>query len=107
MTSTEKQERSLKTLDEIAANKAAIAEQYKNILPDKSLKLSTTTTGSKILTTFRLLRDVGKHASMTQMLDRDFVQNRIASGMKVLVTPSSVLFKATTSCTCIGRERQP
>ncbi len=75
-----KQERDLKTLDEIAANKAAIAEQYKSIFSGKEFEIVDNYDWFKDLGYLDFLRDIGKHMSMTQMLDRDFVQSRIGEG---------------------------
>lgn len=75
-----KQERDLKTLDEIAANKTAIAEQYKKIFAGQDFEIVDNYDWFKDMNYLDFLRDVGKHASMTQMLDRDFVQNRIGEG---------------------------
>ena len=75
-----KQERDLKTLDEIAANKSAIAEQYKRIFAGQDFEIVDNYDWFKDMNYLDFLRDVGKHASMTQMLDRDFVQNRIGEG---------------------------
>lgn len=72
-----KQERDLKTLDEIAKNKAAIAEQYKTIFAGYDFEIVDNYDWFQNINYLDFLRDVGKHASMTQMLDRDFVQNRI------------------------------
>lgn len=72
-----KQERDLKTLDEIAKNKAAIAEQYKTIFAGYDFEIVDNYDWFQKINYLDFLRDVGKHASMTQMLDRDFVQNRI------------------------------
>ena len=75
-----KQERDLKTLDEIAKNKAAIAQQYRTIFAGKEFDIVDNYDWFKQMNYLDFLRDVGKHASMTQMLDRDFVQNRIGEG---------------------------
>ena len=75
-----KQERDLKTLDEIARNKDAIASQYKTIFAGKTFNIVDNYDWFKQINYLDFLRDVGKHASMTQMLDRDFVQNRIGQG---------------------------
>lgn len=75
-----KQERNLKTLDEIARNKAAIAEQYKTIFAGQEFDIVDNYDWFKDINYLDFLRDVGKHASMTQMLDRDFVQSRIGEG---------------------------
>lgn len=75
-----KQERSLKSLEEIAKNKAAISEQYKTIFAGQDFEIVDNYDWFKDMHYLDFLRDVGKHASMTQMLDRDFVQNRIGEG---------------------------
>lgn len=72
-----KQERELNTLDDIAKNKAAIAEQYKNVFAGQEFEIVDNYDWFKDMNYLDFLRLVGKHASMTQMLDRDFVQNRI------------------------------
>lgn len=75
-----KQERDLKSLDEIAKNKAGIAEQYKTIFAGSDFEIVDNYDWFKEINYLDFLRDVGKHVSMTQMLDRDFVQSRIGEG---------------------------
>ena len=75
-----KQERDLKTLDEIARNKAAIAEQYKTIFAGKEFEIVDNYDWFSSLNYLDFLRNVGKHVSMTQMLDREFVKSRIGEG---------------------------
>lgn len=75
-----KQERDLKTLDEIAKNKAAIAEQYRTVFDGQSFEIVDNYDWFKGINYLDFLRDVGKHMSMTQMLDREFVQTRIGEG---------------------------
>jgi len=75
-----KQERNLKTIEEIARNKAAISEQYKTIFAGQNFEIVDNYDWFKDMHYLDFLRDVGKYASMTQMLDRDFVQNRIGEG---------------------------
>lgn len=75
-----KQERNLKTLDEVARNKAALAEQYKTIFAGQEFDLVDNYDWFKDFKYLDFLREIGKHASMTQMLDRDFVQSRIGEG---------------------------
>lgn len=75
-----KQERDLITLEEIAANKAAIAEQYKTVFDGQAFELVDNYDWFKDINYLDFLRDVGKHMSMTQMLDREFVQSRIGEG---------------------------
>ena len=74
------QERSLKSLDEIAKNKAGIAAQYKQIFADQDFELVDNYDWFKDVSYLDFLRTVGKHMSMTQLLDREFVQSRIGKG---------------------------
>lgn len=71
------QERDLKTLDEIAKNKAGIVEQYKKIFNGESFEIVDNYDWFKDLGYLEFLRDVGKHVPMRQMLSRDFVQARL------------------------------
>lgn len=75
-----KQERDLKSLDEIAKNKDAIAAQYNTVFAGQTFDIVDNYDWFKDLNYLDFLRDVGKHVSMTQMLDRDFVQSRIGEG---------------------------
>jgi tyrosyl-tRNA synthetase len=75
-----KQERDLKTLDEIANNKTAIAEQYKTVFNGQAFEIVDNYDWFKNINYLDFLRDVGKHMSMTQMLDREFVSARIGEG---------------------------
>ena len=74
------QERDLKSLDEIARNKAAIANQYRQVFSGEEFELVDNYDWFKDVSYLNFLRDVGKHFSMTQLLDRDFVQSRIGEG---------------------------
>ncbi len=71
------QERDLKTLDEIAKNKAAITTQYKQIFKGEDFKVVDNYDWFKDMNYLEFLRDVGKHVPMRQMLARDFVQSRL------------------------------
>lgn len=72
-----KQERDLLTLEQIAANKQAIAAQYKQVLGDLPFELVDNYDWFKDMNYLTFLRDVGKHVPMRQMLGRDFVQSRL------------------------------
>ncbi|MGB3023253.1 MAG: tyrosine--tRNA ligase [Candidatus Saccharimonadales bacterium] len=74
------QERQLKSLDEIAHNKAGIAAQYRQILEGESFEMVDNYDWFKDMGYLQFLRDIGKHFSMTQLLDRDFVKARIGEG---------------------------
>lgn len=71
------EERSLKTLDEIAANKAAIAGQYQRVFAGQPFEIVDNYDWFKNMNYLTFLRDVGKHVPMRQMLSRDFVQSRL------------------------------
>lgn len=75
-----KQERELKTLDEVKHNKDSIAAQYKTIFESQHFDIVDNYDWFKEFNYLDFLREVGKHASMTQMLDREFVKNRIGEG---------------------------
>lgn len=70
-------ERDLKSLEEIEYNKAQIAEQMKNIVKSDDLTMVDNYDWFKEINYLDFLREVGKVFSMTQLLDRQFVQNRI------------------------------
>lgn len=72
-----KQERNLKTIDEINKNKNAIAEQYKTVFNGQDFESVDNYDWFKDFNYLDFLREVGKHVPMTQMLDRDFVKARI------------------------------
>lgn len=73
-------ERELKTLEEIEVNKAGIAAQYKALLEGESFTLVDNYDWFKGISYLGFLRDIGKHFSMTQLLDRDFIKSRIGEG---------------------------
>lgn len=73
-------ERNLKTLDEIAKNKAGIAAQYKTAFAGKDFTLVDNYDWFKNLNYLDFLRMVGKNVPVSQMLGRDFVQARLGEG---------------------------
>ena len=72
------EERALKSLDEIQANKHAIADQYKTIFGGLDFRLVDNYDWFKDMGYLQFLRDIGKHVPMRQMMGRDFVQKRLA-----------------------------
>ena len=70
-------ERNLKTLDEIAKNKAGIAAQYSQIFEGKDFKMVDNYDWFQGIGYLDFLRNVGKHVPMSQMLGREFVQSRL------------------------------
>lgn len=73
-------ERDLKSLEEVEHNKACIAAQMKNIVKSDELMMVDNYDWFKDMNYLAFLREVGKSFSMTQLLDRQFVQNRIGEG---------------------------
>lgn len=73
-------ERDLKTVDEIAKNKAGLAEQYRRVFAGQPFEQVDNYDWFKDMGYLSFLRDVGKHVPMRQMLGRDFVQNRLGEG---------------------------
>lgn len=72
-----KDERNLKTLEEIAKNKAGIAAQYKTVFAGKDFTLVDNYDWFKDINYLDFLRTIGKNVPLSQMLGRDFVQSRI------------------------------
>lgn len=75
-----KQERDLKTLEEIDDNKKALADQYAQVFTGMDFNVVDNYDWFKDINYLTFLRDIGKHLSMTQLLDREFVKNRIGEG---------------------------
>ncbi len=73
-------ERDLKALEEIEHNKRGIASQYKRLLEGEPFELVDNYNWFKDISYLSFLRDVGKHFSMTQLLDREFIKARIGEG---------------------------
>ncbi|MBR6532784.1 tyrosine--tRNA ligase [Candidatus Saccharibacteria bacterium] len=73
-------ERELKTLDEVEHNKACIKEQVERIAGSSNATILDNYDWFKDMNYLNFLREVGKAFSMTQLLDRQFVQNRIGEG---------------------------
>lgn len=70
-------ERDLLTVEQIAGNKAAIAEQYRTIFAGQDFEIVDNYDWFKDMNYLSFLRDVGKHVPMRQMLGREFVQARL------------------------------
>ena len=73
-------ERDLKPLEEVEHNKACIAAQMRNVVKSDDLIMVDNYDWFKDINYLDFLREVGKNFSMTQLLDRQFVQNRIGEG---------------------------
>jgi len=74
------EERNLLTLEQVAKNKAAIAEQYRQVFAGMDFEIVDNYDWFKGIGYLDFLREVGKHFSMTQLLSRDFIQSRIGEG---------------------------
>ena len=74
------EERELKSIEEINKNKAGISQQYRNLFNGLDFDVVDNYDWFKGIGYLQFLRDAGKHFSMTQLLDRDFVQKRIGEG---------------------------
>lgn len=75
-----KDERNLRTLEEVNHNKAAITKQYRQIFADKDFHVVDNHDWFQKINYIDFLHKIGKNVSMTQMLDREFVQARIGEG---------------------------
>ena len=73
-----KQERDLKSLEEVDHNKRAIAAQYRQVLAGKDFEVVDNYDWFKDMGYLQFLREVGKHVPMRQMLGREFVQSRLS-----------------------------
>ena len=73
----ENNERELKSIDEIEHNKACIKSQIERIFRSDNITMLDNYDWFKNINYLDFLREIGKTFSMTQLLDRQFVQNRI------------------------------
>jgi len=74
------QERELKSHEEIQRNIAGLSEQVKRIFAGNDFDLVNNYDWFKDLGYLEFLRDVGKHYSMTELIQRDFVVTRMGEG---------------------------
>ena len=72
----ENDERELKSLNEVEHNKKCIRKQIERIVPAQNLTMVDNLDWFKNIKYLDFLREIGKSFSMTQLLDRQFVQNR-------------------------------
>ena len=75
-----KQERALLSSEEIENNKRGLAKQYAQIFAGHEFEIVDNYDWFKNIDYLDFLRTVGKHVSMTQLLDREFIQSRIGEG---------------------------
>lgn len=75
-----KDERAIRTAEDVIRNKNAIAEQYRRLFEDRNFKIVDNYDWFRDVNYIDFLHKIGKHVSMTQMLDREFVKSRIGEG---------------------------
>lgn len=75
-----KDEREIKKVDDVIRNKHAIVQQYKNLFEGRQFKIVDNYDWFRSVNYIDFLHKIGKHVSMTQMLDREFVKSRIGEG---------------------------
>ena len=73
-------ERDLKSVEEIDRNKEAIAAQYRSLFAGLEFETVDNYDWFKDINYLHFLREIGKHFSLTQLLDRDFIKTRIGEG---------------------------
>ena len=75
-----KQERDLRNRQVVEQNAAALAAQFATIFEGEPFEIVNNNDWFQSIGFVDFLHQVGKHVSMTQLLDRDFVQQRIGEG---------------------------
>ena len=75
-----KQERDLRDATVVQKNVDGLAAQMRVIFGGKDFEIVNNADWFKEINYISFLHDIGKHVSMTQMLDREFVQARIGEG---------------------------
>lgn len=75
-----KDEREIRNVGDVERNKRAIAAQYERLFAGRTFKVVDNHDWFKDINYVEFLHRVGKHVSMTQLLDREFVQSRIGEG---------------------------
>lgn len=74
------EERQLKSKEEIAQNIAGVAGQVRQVFAGNDLELVNNHDWFKDIGFLDFLRDVGKHFSMTELVQRDFIATRMGEG---------------------------
>ncbi len=75
-----KDEREVRDREDVERNKRAIAQQYRKVFDGMDFELVDNADWFSEINYIDFLHDVGKYMSMTQLLDREFVQSRIGEG---------------------------
>ncbi len=74
------EERNLQSLEQIAHNKAAVAEQVKKLFDGKDFTLVDNYDWLSKISLLEFLRDIGKHYGMSTLVQRDYIAQRIGEG---------------------------
>lgn len=75
-----KQERDLREADTVARNVEGLTAEFRKIFDAKDFDIVNNAEWFAGVNYIDFLHQIGKHVSMTQLLDRDFVQARIGEG---------------------------
>ena len=75
-----KDEREIRNADTVAHNVECISAQYRRVFEGRDFHLVNNADWFRNINYIDFLYKVGKHMSMTQLLDREFVQARIGEG---------------------------
>ena len=75
-----KDEREIRNADTVAHNVECISAQYRRVFEGRDFHLVNNADWFRNINYIDFLYKVGKHMSMTQLLDREFVQSRIGEG---------------------------
>ena len=74
------EERTLKSYEEIAKNVAGIKAQVERLFAERQFITVNNYDWFKSLGYLEFLREIGKHYSMTELIQRDFIQTRLGEG---------------------------
>jgi len=74
------EERQLQPIEEVEHNIAGVASQVRRIFAGLDFELVNNYDWFKDITLLDFLRDVGKHYSMTELVQRDYIASRIGEG---------------------------
>ena len=75
-----KQERDVRDPDVVARNVEGLAAQFRQVFRGQEFEIVNNSDWFADMHYIDFLHQIGKHVSMTQLLDRDFVQQRIGEG---------------------------
>jgi tyrosyl-tRNA synthetase len=75
-----KDEREVRRAEDVIHNKQAIIRQYRTLFADRKFEIVDNHDWFQNVNYIEFLHQIGKHVSMTQLLDREFVQARIGEG---------------------------